>query len=137
MIVGRYVSTRFLNPLPISLPLYVSANPKSYCEKSQDVLPVDVYVGGVEHAILHLLYSRFISKFMKRSGIGGREMPNGEPFTKLLTQGMVVGKTFRCPLSGRFLKPNEVDVSGKKGTSSIISDQILSVELPYCRSKRT
>ena len=60
-------------------------------------LPVDLYVGGVEHAILHLLYARFINKFMYDEGY----VPASEPFTTLRTQGMVHGKTFRLPSSER------------------------------------
>lgn len=75
-------------------------------------LPVDIYVGGVEHAILHLLYARFISKFMATTDLwpaGSRAF--GEPFKKVLAQGMVHGKTFSDPSTGRFLKPNELDWS--------------------------
>ena len=75
------------------------------------ILPVDVYIGGVEHAILHLLYARFISKFLSTTHLwpsGGGAENNGEPFRKLITQGMVHGKTFSDPQTGRFLRPNEV-----------------------------
>lgn len=75
-------------------------------------LPVDIYVGGVEHSILHLLYARFICKVFATNGLwssgGGKE---AEPFKKLITQGMVHGKTFSDPNSGRFLKPEEIDLS--------------------------
>ncbi|XBW38805.1 hypothetical protein QEN19_004397 [Hanseniaspora menglaensis] len=73
---------------------------------------VDVYIGGVEHAILHLLYSRFISKFMKDIGYYTDDAL-GEPFEKLITQGMVHGKTLINPDNGRFLKPEEIDQHGK------------------------
>jgi len=75
-------------------------------------LPVDLYIGGVEHAILHLLYSRFISKFLASTPLwpDGAEV-NGEPFKKLLAQGMVHGKTYSDPTTGRFLKPDEVDLT--------------------------
>ncbi|ODV59939.1 leucine--tRNA ligase NAM2 [Ascoidea rubescens DSM 1968] len=73
-------------------------------------MPVDLYVGGVEHAILHLLYSRFITKFLYKIGyIKNQEELNGEPFKKLVTQGMVHGKTFINPKNGKFLKPEELD----------------------------
>jgi len=77
-------------------------------------MPVDLYIGGVEHAILHLLYSRFISKFTARSGLwdGGSKSSNGEPFKRLLTQGMVHGLTYSDPTTGRFLKPEELDFTG-------------------------
>ena len=71
--------------------------------------PVDIYVGGVEHAILHLLYSRFIYKFLASEG--QIPVPAGglvEPFRALYTQGMVRGKTFSDPQTGRFLHPSEV-----------------------------
>jgi leucyl-tRNA synthetase len=81
-------------------------NPK----KADDSLPVDIYIGGVEHAILHLLYARFISKFIARTGLWNSKN-FGEPFKKVLTQGMVHGKTYSDPSNGRFLKPDEVDLS--------------------------
>jgi leucyl-tRNA synthetase len=67
-------------------------------------MAVDVYVGGIEHAILHLLYSRFITKVMHDKGL----VKCNEPFVNLITQGMVHGKTFKDPTTGRFLKPHEV-----------------------------
>lgn len=57
-------------------------------EKADKLLPVDMYVGGVEHAVLHLLYSRFWTKFLYDIGIVGFD----EPFTKLFNQGMITGK---------------------------------------------
>lgn len=70
-------------------------------------MPVNVYVGGIEHAILHLLYSRFITKFLFDKG----ELKCKEPFQWLITQGMVHGKTMKSSKNGRFLKPHEVDDS--------------------------
>ena len=57
-------------------------------EKADALLPVDMYIGGVEHAVLHLLYSRFWTKFLYDIGVVGFE----EPFTKLFNQGMITGK---------------------------------------------
>ena len=57
-------------------------------EKADKYLPVDMYIGGVEHAVLHLLYSRFYTKFLYDIGVVGFE----EPFTKLFTQGMICGR---------------------------------------------
>lgn len=74
-------------------------------------MPVDQYIGGVEHAILHLLYARFISKFLADAGwFETSEGWKGEPFKQLITQGMVHGKTFVNPKTGRFLKPDEYDL---------------------------
>ncbi|KEF43529.1 MAG: leucyl-tRNA synthetase [Cyanobium sp. CACIAM 14] len=67
-------------------------------------LPVDQYVGGIEHAILHLLYSRFFTKVLRDRGLLGFS----EPFARLLTQGMVQGITYRSPSSGRYVPPAEV-----------------------------
>ncbi|KAF2471144.1 leucyl-tRNA synthetase [Lindgomyces ingoldianus] len=75
-------------------------------------MPVDVYVGGVEHAILHLLYARFISKFLATTPLWpDGEAVHGEPFKRLITQGMVHGKTYSEPSTGRFLRPEEVDLT--------------------------
>lgn len=79
-----------------------------------DWMAVDVYIGGVEHAILHLLYARFISKFLSTTPLwpaGQAAETRGEPFTRLITQGMVHGRTYSDPQTGRFLKPDEVDDS--------------------------
>jgi leucyl-tRNA synthetase len=72
-------------------------------------LPADQYIGGIEHAILHLLYSRFWTKVMRDLGL----VDLGEPFSNLLTQGMVRNSIyFRKPASGRvvYYNPTEVDV---------------------------
>ncbi|MFZ0988182.1 MAG: leucine--tRNA ligase, partial [Xanthobacteraceae bacterium] len=68
-------------------------------------MPVDQYIGGIEHAILHLLYSRFFTRAMKRTGHVGLE----EPFAGLFTQGMVVHETYRRA-NGEWAAPAEVKV---------------------------
>ncbi|MCJ1396343.1 Leucyl-tRNA synthetase, mitochondrial [Xylographa bjoerkii] len=83
-------------------------------DKADAILPVDIYLGGIEHAILHLLYARFLSKFLASSQLwpsGGGEDNKAEPFRRLITQGMVHGRTFSDPQTGRFLRPEEVDLS--------------------------
>jgi leucyl-tRNA synthetase len=69
-------------------------------------MPVDQYIGGVEHAILHLLYSRFYTRVLHAQGL----VKFKEPFTNLLTQGMVCKETVACPEHG-FLLPHEIDSS--------------------------
>ena len=68
-------------------------------------MPVDQYIGGIEHAILHLLYSRFFTRAMKKTGHVGLD----EPFAGLFTQGMVVHETYRSK-SGEWVAPAEVKI---------------------------
>ncbi len=75
-------------------------------------MPVDQYIGGIEHAILHLLYSRFWTRVMRDCGLTGVS----EPFQRLLTQGMVLNEIwFRKPASGRvvYYHPSEVEAGGE------------------------
>lgn len=93
-------------------------------------MPVDQYIGGIEHAILHLLYSRFWSKVMRDLGL----VKYNEPFEKLLTQGMVLNEIFyRKPESGRieYFNPADVEITiDAKGqrTSAILKSDGLPVE---------
>ncbi|KAL0901567.1 hypothetical protein ABMA27_006791 [Loxostege sticticalis] len=71
--------------------------------------PVNVYVGGKEHAVLHLYYARFMSYFLHSLGW----TPSEEPFKKLVVQGMVMGQSYKVKSSGKYLHPNDVEKVGK------------------------
>ena len=93
---------RFTDPWNEASPTTLSAvdGPKGW-------LPVNQYIGGVEHAILHLLYSRFFARAMKATGhLGAVE----EPFEGLFTQGMVVHETYRGPHG--WVQPADVKIDG-------------------------
>jgi leucyl-tRNA synthetase len=83
-------------------------------------LPVDQYTGGIEHAILHLLYARFWTRFMSEMG----SVPFKEPFTNLFTLGMVLNEVFyRKPASGRieYFNPADVTVTTDKVTQKRVA----------------
>ena len=86
-------------------------------ERADYWLPVDQYIGGIEHAVLHLLYARFFHKLMRDEGL----VSSDEPFTKLLTQGMVLANTYyrENDKGGQdWIAPDDVDVQlDEKGKS--------------------
>jgi leucyl-tRNA synthetase len=93
-------------------------------------LPVDQYIGGIEHAILHLLYSRFFARAMKATGHLGLK----EPFAGLFTQGMITHETYRDE-SGNWVSPDEIE---KRGDGVILrrgSNQKILVGPPEKMSK--
>jgi leucyl-tRNA synthetase len=92
-------------------------NPNAIFDKeaAHKTMPVDLYVGGKEHAFLHLYYARFINHFLHTRGL----VPGPEPFKRLLVQGMVNGKSFRLKGSGQYLTEAEVEITDAKKNKAI------------------
>ena len=86
-------------------------------EVANRMMPVDQYIGGVEHAILHLLYSRFFTRAMKATG----HIDMKEPFAGMFTQGMVVHETYQKK-DGAYVTPAEVTVeTGANGRRAVLT----------------
>jgi leucyl-tRNA synthetase len=100
-------------------------------ERANHWLPVDLYIGGIEHAILHLLYARFFHKLMRDFGL----IESDEPFKRLLTQGMVIAETFYRPEDNggkAWFNPADVSVQrDDKGRplSAVLEDDGQPVEM--------
>ena len=89
---------RFTSPWPADKPFEPA--------EAERWMPVDQYVGGIEHAILHLLYARFFTRALHDCGL--INLPSGEPFAGLFTQGMVTHETYKSD-DNRWLAPTEVE----------------------------
>ncbi len=91
-------------------------------------MPVDLYVGGAEHAVLHLLYARFWHKVMYDLGF----VSTREPFQKLINQGMILGTSYKDQ-RGVLIPTDQVDLSGDTPVSKITGEKL--VEFPAKMSK--
>ncbi|MEM7766029.1 MAG: leucine--tRNA ligase [Pseudomonadota bacterium] len=91
-------------------------------EERAQWMPVDQYIGGVEHAILHLLYARFFARAMR--DVGELDVASGEPITGLFTQGMVTHETYQTG-DGRWVSPDDIERQGdiviERGTGDPVS----------------
>ncbi|WP_432204781.1 leucine--tRNA ligase [Cetobacterium somerae] len=83
-------------------------------------IPVDQYIGGIEHAVMHLLYSRFFSKVLRDMGL----LSSNEPFKRLLTQGMVLGPSYYSVNENRFLYPEEVELKGNQAFLKTTGEEV-------------
>lgn len=82
--------------------------------------PVNIYIGGKEHAILHLYYARFMSYFLHSLGW----TPTEEPFKKLVVQGMVMGQSYKVKLSGKYIPASSVEKIGKEYKEKETGEQV-------------
>ncbi|KAL1517464.1 hypothetical protein ABEB36_001227 [Hypothenemus hampei] len=87
-------------------------------DKAFKMTPVDLYIGGKEHAVLHLYYARFVSHFLHSLGL----LPEREPFKRLLVQGMVMGRSYRLKGTGQYLTESQVNIVDLKKGKGVTKD---------------
>lgn len=89
-------------------------------EDADNWTPVDQYIGGIEHAVMHLLYARFFHKSLRDLGY----VDTNEPFKRLLTQGMVLGPSYYSQNERRYLFPREVEMKDGKPVSKETGEEL-------------
>lgn len=93
---------------------------------AKKVMPVDVYIGGIEHAVLHLYIARFVMQYLHSQNL----VPTGEPFKRLVVQGMINGRTYLAN-DGRFLKESDVSVLNEKQNRAEEIDTGMPVQMAW------
>ncbi|XP_076272957.1 leucyl-tRNA synthetase, mitochondrial isoform X2 [Rhynchophorus ferrugineus] len=87
-------------------------------DKAFKMTPVDLYIGGKEHAVLHLYYARFVSHFLHSLGM----LPEREPFKRLLVHGMVMGRSFRVKGTGEYIPESRVKIIDMKKNKAVCKE---------------
>ncbi|CAG4978926.1 unnamed protein product [Parnassius apollo] len=104
---------RFLDPHNKEMPFSL--------DNIKNFTPVHCYIGGKEHAVLHLYYARFMSYFLH--SLGWTTTP--EPFKKLLVQGMVMGQSYKVKSSGKYIRAEDVEKTGKDYTEKCTGEAVI------------
>uniref|UniRef100_A0A914E218 leucine--tRNA ligase n=1 Tax=Acrobeloides nanus TaxID=290746 RepID=A0A914E218_9BILA len=111
-----------------------SKNSQSLVERklAEKHMPVDVYVGGVEHAAVHMFFARFVSHFLHETGVTSC----AEPFHRLIPQGIVRAKTYVNPKTGGYVKPENVeDKKGNLFFDKETGDELVAIYEKMSKSK--